>query len=423
VSRIGPVAISVALLLAARVAAADFDVAASVNQVGLDLYRGLATGAPPGNLALSPYSIESALAMVYAGADGETRAEMARALHFPLEDQPLQAAFAALRGSLDQVAAESARVEEQREKWGGHGDVIEWHAANRLFGQQDTDFRKPFLVLLARGYDAPLEPVDFKENAEHVRLRINAWVEDQTRKKIRDLIPKDGVGQRTRLVLVNALYLKAPWEAPFSVEATWDLPFYPGGGKSEPVPTMRRTSNFGYLRGSGYTAVAIPFQGGDLQFLILLPDGRDGLGRLAAELTPALLGACAHLPYPGPVALYLPKFRLEGPTIALAVQLQALGMKSAFDVPPGSANFDRAAPRKPDDYLAVSEIFHRTFIAVDEQGTEAAAATAVGEFAGTAVRMNPPEPVEVHVDHPFFFAIQHRRSGVCLFFGSVADPR
>ena len=421
-SRSGPIAIAFALLLAASACGADFDVATATNQVGIDLYRQLAADAPEANLALSPYSIESALALAYAGADGETRTEMARVLHFPEDDQPLQAAFASLQVSLDRIADNSVQAKRQSEKRGGRRDVIEWHAANRLFGQKDYDFRSSFLAVLKDGYDAPFEPADFKNHAEQERLRINSWVEDQTGDRIRNLVPGGGVSRKTKLALVNALYLKAPWESPFVEGATTGLPFYPGGEKTETVPTMRRTAGLAYMKGDGFTAVALPYLGGELQFLILLPDERDGLGRLAAKITPELLRACGR-GLPQRVALYLPKFRLEGSTIPLAGKLQALGMRTAFDIPAGSANFDRAAPRRSDDYLLISEVYHQAFIAVDEQGTEAAAATAVAMFLGSAVRPNPPKPIEVRVDHPFFFAVQHFASGVCLFFGSVANPR
>jgi serpin B len=141
------------------------------------------------------------------------------------------------------------------------------------------------------------------------------------------------------------------------------------------------------------------------------------------RVTPALLHTCANLDQSQRIALYLPRFRVEGSTIGLARELQALGMKTAFDLPKGCANFDRAAPRRPNDYLTISEVFHQTFIAVDEHGTEAAAATVVAIFNGSRFDLNPPKPIEVRVDHPFFFAIQERKSGICLFLGSVVDPK
>jgi leukocyte elastase inhibitor len=186
---------------------------------------------------------------------------------------------------------------------------------------------------------------------------------------------------------------------------------------------MRKTDkHFGYAKREGFTAVSLPYAGNDLQFLVLLPDEINGLRALDSKLTAEMLAECAKLETRD-VDLHLPKFKIELPTIALARNFEALGMKTAFDQPRGSANFDRMAPRKPNDYLYISQVFHKTFIAVDEKGTEAAAATAVAMMAATALRSPPPPPTEVKVDRPFIYAIQHVPSGVCLFLGRVTDPR
>src|SRR5205807_456786 len=180
--------------------------------------------------------------------------------------------------------------------------------------------------------------------------------------------------------------------------------------------------NFGYTRREGFTVVSLPYAGNELQFLVLLPDDIDGIRGLESKLSADVLASCAKLQKREEIDLYLPKFNLEPPTITLAKQFEALGMKTAFDQPKGSANFDKIAPRTPDDYLYISQIFHRTFIAVDEKGTEAAAATAVAMLAGSAFRPAPP-PIEVKVDRPFVYAIQEVPSGVCLFLGRLTDPR
>jgi serpin B len=185
---------------------------------------------------------------------------------------------------------------------------------------------------------------------------------------------------------------------------------------------MRKTAQFGYAKREGFTAVSVPYVGEDLQFLILLPDELDGLRALEAKLSADVVAQCAKLETED-VNLHLPKFKIEPPTIALAEKLQALGMKSAFDIPRGSADFDKMAARKPNDYLYISNVFHKTFIAVDEKGTEAAAATAVVMMRATAIARPKPPAVEVKVDHPFVYAIQHVPSGVCLFLGRVTDPR
>jgi serpin B len=406
-------------------AATEFDAAGATNHAGLDLYRQLASGRPNGNLVISPYSIESALALVYAGAEGDTRTELARVFRFPSEDAAVQTGFASLRLALDQVAKNSRDAAERRSKSGGRVDAIEWHAANRLFGQKDYAFRESFLTLMKDGFVAPFQPMDFRHAAEASRGTINAWVEEQTRQKIRDLIPRGALKDDTRLVLVNALYLKAPWETPFKKAHTKPLPFRADGNTApREVPTMHHTGFLGYATESGFSVVTVDYLGGDLQFVILLPDAGRTVAELAQKITAPDFARWAGLSRQkrSSIALFLPKFRVEGQTVPLGDTLRALGVKKAFDEPRGSANFDRMAPRRPDEYLALSNVFHQTFIALDEEGTEAAAATAAVMFALTAAA-EPTKPIEVRVDRPFLFAIQHPASGACLFLGRIDDPR
>jgi serpin B len=183
----------------------------------------------------------------------------------------------------------------------------------------------------------------------------------------------------------------------------------------------KRSKDFGYARHDGFTVVSVPYAGDDLQFVVLLPDEIAELRELESKVNAEILAGCAKIEK-REVDLHLPKFKLEPPTITLAKQFEALGMKTAFDQPKGSANFDKIALRTPDDYLYISQIFHKTFIAVNEKGTEAAAATAVAMLATSALRPSLPPP-EVKVDRPFVCAIQHVPSGVCLFLGRVTDPR
>ena len=414
--------ICLALILGSSpVVAADLQTASlAVNQLGLDLLP--RAGAPTENALLSPYSIQVALAMTYAGADGDTRAEMSRVLHFPTDDATLQASFAALTQALADAVAQQHQRNEQARKYGEQNDDIELRVANRLFGQQGYEFRAPFLDVLKNTYSAPLETLDFRRNPEAARLHINAWVEAQTAKKIVDLIPGGGLTPDTRLVLTNALYFKAPWGRPFDQNFTNDRPFHIRGGALQNVPTMRKQYSVPYAKHHGFTAIALPYAGNDLHFLILLPDEPDGLAALEKKLTPELLAECATMKSQL-VALELPKFKFQPPTLSLGQTLQSLGLKTAFDQPHGSANFDRMAPRKPDDYLFIGEVFHKTFLALDEQGTEAAAATAVAVVSATGGLSTPPQPIVVKVDHPFLFAIQHCGSGACLFLGRVSDPR
>jgi len=411
-----------ALTAAIAQGATNFDLAAkATNELAVDLNRQLATG--DGNLCLSPYSIQSALAMTYAGADGETRTEMARVLHFPTNDGGVPASFFALQRSLQEMSAKTAELVKQSKKFGGPSEPITLHIANRLFAQNGYKFREAFLSLVKQNFGGAFEPVDFIADPAGATQRINKWVADQTRDRIRDLIPGGALDKTTRLVLANALYLKAPWASEFSQNATQPEPFFVHGGAPVDVPMMRKTDkHFGYARHEGFTVVSLPYAGDDLQFVVLLPDEIDGLRKLESKLTADVLAGCAKLEKRD-VDLHLPKFKLEPPTITLAEKFEALGMKTAFDKPQGSANFDKIAPRTPKDYLYISQIFHKTFIAVDEKGTEAAAATAVAMMAGTAFRSPPPPPIEVKIDRPFIYAIQHVPSGVCLFLGRVTDPR
>jgi len=411
-----------ALVVAMAHAATNFDLAAkATNQLAVDLHRQLATGTD--NLCVSPYSIQNALAMTFAGADGDTRTEMAHVLHFPSEASVVAASFASLQHSLEEMSAKTAELVKKSKEFGGPSEPIVLSIANKLFAQKGYAFRSAFLSLAKQNFGAAFEPLDFVTNASAATQHINRWVADQTNDRIRDLIPGGALDKTTRLVLANALYLKAPWANDFSENATQPEPFFVHGGGPRNIPMMqKRSERFGHAKREGFTVVSLPYAGNDLQFVVLLPDDVNGLGALESKLSGDMLGECAKL-QTRDVDLHLPKFKLEPPTMALAEKFEALGMKTAFDKPQGSANFDKMAPRTPKDYLYISQIFHKTFIAVDEKGTEAAAATAVAMMAGTALRSPPPPPIEVKVDRPFVYAIQHVPSGVCLFLGRVTDPR
>jgi serpin B len=410
-----------ALIAAMSYGATGYDLAATAtNKLAVDLHRQLATGND--NLCVSPYSIESALAMTFAGADGETRSEMARVLHFPSDASAVPASFASLQHSLEEMSVKTAELVKESKRFGGPSEPITLSIANRLFAQKGYDFRESFLALVKQNFGGAFELLDFVHDSSRATQHINKWVADQTRDRIRDLIPAGALDETTRLVLANALYLKAPWVEPFSEKATRPEPFHVHGSAPVDIPMMqKRDKHFGYAKREGYTAVNLPYAGYDLQFLVLLPDDVNGLRALESQLTSEMLAKCAKLET-REVDLHMPKFKIEPPTIVLAEKFEALGMKTAFNKPAGSANFDRMAPRKPNDYLYISQVFHKTFIAVDEKGTEAAAATAVAMMAGTALIQRPP-PVEVKIDRPFIYAIQHVPSGVCLFLGRVTDPR
>jgi serpin B len=401
--------------------AGELDIAAnSMNALGIDLLARVAK--PNENALISPYSIQAALAMTYAGAAGETKIEMAKVLHYPADEASLHRSFAAFSREMGEAAGRSQKVVQGSEKHGGPSEPITLDVANRLYGQSGYKFRPKFLARCKDTYSAPFQVVDFTQNAEKIRSEINQWVEQCTRKRIRDLIPEKGIGETTRLTLVNAVYFKAQWSKEFSKYGTSSEAFFVMGNREVEVPTMRSQREFGYYPQEGFTAVTISYVGEELQLLLLLPDKQYDLTNLEKRLTPKLLAECAN-PDSAELILHLPKFKIEPPGIALASELQTLGMRSAFDQPKGSADFDRMAPRKPNDYLYVSEVFHRAFLAVDEKGTEAAAATAVVMLTGSGMAVDTSTPIEVRVDRPFLFAVQHRKSGACLFLGRVVDPR
>lgn len=395
--------------------------ALAVNALGLDLHKQMPK---EGNLCLSPYSIQSAMAMTYLGASGVTQVEMARVLHFPADKQALAESFTALKLALEAAQQASVTAVADAKKYGGPSEPMTLRVANRLFAQKSYEFRKPFLSEVKSYFGAPLQPMNFSKNPAGATREINGWVAKQTQDRIRDLI-NETLPENTRLVLVNALYFKAAWADDFVQTATSPQPFHVRGAKQTvDVPTMSTYKNMRYYNGRGFQAVTLPYVGNHLHFLLIVPDSIAGISSVEAKLTPELLLSCAKAEY-REVILDLPKFKIAPPTVQLGELLQKLGMTTAFDEPKGSADFDAMAPKLPTDYLRISKVFHKTFIELDEKGTEAAAATAVVMLPPitAAPEQDLPKPIKLKADRPFLFAIQHADSGACLFLGRVNDPR
>src|SRR5579871_6775165 len=253
--------LSFVLLMPLLAGAAPTDttaVVSSINALGLDLYRAQSSG--EGNLLLSPYSIQDALAMTYAGAAGDTHAEMQRVLHFPVDENSLHTGFAELARELAQIQQDSAQaVAAEAKDEGRHPRTpVELHVANRLFVQKDYPLRAPFLALVRDNYGAEPEPLDFVHATEPARLTINGWVEEQTKGKISDLIPPGDVSDKTRLALANAIYLHAGWDEPFDKDWTKLAEFFVHGTESVTVPTMSNVEHdYGYLHRDGFAAVSL----------------------------------------------------------------------------------------------------------------------------------------------------------------------
>ena len=354
-----------------------------------------------GNLFYSPYSISLALAMTYAGASGETSQQMAATLQFMLEQERLHPTFNWLDAELASRGEGAA---------GKDGEGFRLNIVNAIWGQKDYEFLPAFLDVLAENYGAGLRILDFITEAEKSRLIINDWVSDQTEGRIEDLIPQGAIDALTRLVLTNAIYFNAAWEYPFDEKVTADGPFYLLDGGQIIVPMMRQTESFGYTEGEEYQAVELLYDGGELSMVILLPEASQFEAFEEGLQTQQVCDIISGLQLTE-VALTMPQFEFDS-EFSLKDTLAEMGMPIAFS---GDADFSGMTGNRE---LAISDVVHKAFVAVDEAGTEAAAATAV-IMKLTAV---PEPPVEVTIDRPFIFLIRDIETGSILFVGRVLNP-
>ena len=368
--------------------------AAAEEALGADLFQILTENAA--DTVFSPASVTSALRIALCGARGQTAAELARVLHLDEDPKPQDAAAAGLRLTLTSGA--------------GSGSAT-FRAPNTVWIQSGLPLHAAFK---ARLHDAvTLAAADFRAAPEATRTEINQVIATQTEGKISGLLPSGTITALTRLVLASAVYLKAAWTDPFPERATADAPFYPDG-RDQPaltVPMMHGTASRAYLRGDGYQAVLLPYRDINLAMAVLLPDGPPAALRpklAAAGLGGLLAGASRHR-----VTLSLPRFRLEA-AFNLIPALRRLGIVAAFG---GDADFVEITEAAP---LRIGAVAHKAYVDVDEQGTEAAAATAVVIRALAAMR--PPPAVTMVVDRPFLFAIVDSTTGLPLFLGQVSHP-
>ena len=382
-------------------------VSQSINAFSFDLYGKVAK--EPGNLILSPSNIAIALGMTYQGAEGTTADEFASVLH--IADSGLAPErWHAAAGELGVGWMEQTPQQE------GRKPAPEIALANRLFGAEDLKFKDAFLAVNQRDYRAPMERLNFLES-EKARKHINTWVEDRTRDRISDLLPSGAITGVTRLVLANAIYFKGEWEHPFRDGATANAPFFVQGKDKVEVPTMHVTKSFRYGVTDEATWVEMPYAGGRFAMTLGIPTELDGLPKLEAALNAEALDGWLGATQYQRVDLALPKFKLEPPkSLKLSPVLKDLGLKQAFT---DAAQFSGMVDPS-DDRLKIDEAYHKGFIAVDENGTEAAAATAV--VMGRAGAM-PAKPVKLDVDRPFMFLIRDTSTGAILFMGRVVDPR
>lgn len=374
--------------------------AQGMNAFAADLWQRVRSR--DGNLAVSPASISLALGMAYGGAHGETAAQMRTALHLALVDDRVHAA----NGDLLAL-------------WNAQGKPYEMHVANRVFADGQFPIAAGYVALTRDRYGAPLETLDLRGAPDASAGRINAWVAGQTRGRIRDIVSADLLRQDPRAVLVNAIYFKGRWVTPFERDATHDQDFTLASGQRVRAPMMHATEHFGYAAvEDGAKVLQMRYVGNEIEMIVALPREHNGLPALERSVNATTVdrwvaGMSGH-----EVIVELPRFRIEAASpLLLGADLQALGMPLAFT---NDADFSAMSA---DERVKISEVVHKAFVEVNEEGTEAAAATAVLAVTAGAPPPAPTEPLRFVADHPFLFFIRDVRSGAILFWGRVASPR
>lgn len=357
------------------------------------------------NIVFSPYSISQALALAAAGAKGDTLAGIEQALSFQLP----QNRFMPAMNKVDLLLAAKTAGAVQSSVETPNLNVV-----NTVWGQRNFPLLSTYLDALSLNYGAGLRVLDFVNAPEQARVTINDWVEDQTNKKIKDLLAEGVVTTDTRLVLTNAVWFKGAWASPFRTDATDSQTFFSRSGATANVPFMNQTARFAYAEGAGYQAVDIPYSGNQLSMLVVMP-AAGSFDTFMRGLTPSGLSEIVSSLSVRSITLSLPKFTFSS-TPDIGKELQGMGMTDAFN--PIRADFSGMNGKRD---LSVSEIAHKAFVSVDEHGTEAAAATAV--LATTVSSITEPEPtVRLTVNRPFLFLIRDRQTGLAVFIGKVILP-
>lgn len=366
------------------------------NRFALDLYARLREQ-EKGNVFFSPYSVHTALAMTSTGATGDTRAEMAKVLHLPADADKALAA-----GDLGRFYA-------------GGSKQYELAVANALWGQAGWPWRADFKGVLADRFGAGFREADFKADPQGQRKQINAWVSEKTRTRIPELLAPDNVSDATRVVLVNAIYFKGDWAHAFKRPETKDAPFRLAAGGTAQVPLMHTNLDCPYAEIPGGQLVRLPYKGGELEMVVLLPKEPTGLPALEASLTAESLTKWVGGSGTRRVNLYLPRF-----TTKQRFDLEGVLRKMGMGLPFAGGDFGGMVEPGPGvEGVRISKVVHEAFVAVNEEGTEAAAATAV---VGNAPSPAPPQPVVFRADRPFVYLIRDARHGTVLFLGRVEKP-
>lgn len=363
------------------------------NRFAIDVYNEIADGDE--NLFISPYSITSALAMTYAGADGNTATQMSSVLSLDGVDNPHEG-FKKLRISLQETKS------------------VKLHVANSLWPQKGYRFLESYLKFTKENYDVDITAVDYVKKVEKARLNINTWVSEKTMEKIPELIPQGTLNALTKMVLVNAIYFKGDWATPFNKKATTTEAFYSQNGETVKTKLMFKNAKYPYKESLGLQVIELPYSDENLSMIVLLPNKKDGIKSLEKELTTENIEKWTTGLQKKTVNLHFPKFKLESGFL-LAKKLAKMGMSDAFNA--SLADFSKMDGKKKN--LFIGDVIHKTFIAVDEEGTEAAGATAV---VMRAYAVRPDETVNFRADHPFIYMIKEKSSNTILFLGRFSEP-
>ncbi len=369
----------------------------AIIMLAADLYGRFGTSQD--NFLFSPYSIFTALTMTYAGARSTTETEMERTLYYPFTGERLHNAAGALDSILEGNSTDGGEDEE--------GDFV-FTSVNSIWGQEGMAFSSPFLDIMAKNYGSGLRLLDFAQEPEAGREIINDWVAEATQERIEELFPPGTISTETRMVLANAVYFKAAWIHQFQPDLTGEHPFYLQSGEQVSVDMMNQQARFGYAAGDGWQAVELPYAGYRFAMDIIIPDDLSAFEQsLTGELLDEITSAIAYRE----ILLRMPKFTFTWER-GLVDDLAALGMPTAFTP---QADFTGLYS---GGNLYISEVRHKAFIEVNEEGTEAAAATGIG----ISLTSMPTEPLSVTVDRPFIFLIRDMETDATLFLGRVLAP-
>ncbi len=367
------------------------------NQFAIAMYRQINghTGQADDNVFFSPYSLSTAMAMLYAAAEGETKQQIQKTFHYP---------------SMDTLNPNSAALYNQFNK---PNPDYKLATVNDLWMQQGLTPNKAYVDTVQRYYGGQVTTLDFEDNPDPSRLIINKKIAQHTNQLIPELLPKGSIKKITVAVLTNAVYFKGDWKMPFKVQSTSEQPFYNHSGTSSPIKMMHTQADFGYSEDKQVQVVQLPYKGDDLSMLIVLPKVKDkaAMQQLVNELSVDKIKQWNKGLVTQEVNVHLPKFKLEA-SYQMKNLLTDMGMPRAFEKGAGFNLFDNSPPIKIDD------VYHKAVVIVDEKGTEAAAATGI---VADATAASAPPPV-FKADHPFLFMIKDNKTDAILFLGQVNKP-